>query len=225
MRRRHRTAPQEHRVLFFGRRERRLRRDPDAVPGHTAVRHGGVRGRCRLLVLERRSLAAYGRRGVIGRRHLAAGQAEGRHRSQEDPRCRTASTRSTLQSDGTPRWTVQIDSPTAERLRVTVTDNSAGRLFSQLLDNSKVTIIRSSLSEYIKPIPLGSPISKYGNDPTVSGPQPNFWASIGAPYYTKSRWRSVRVEVRGESADQPVYDPEYRLPDERLLLRRRGAPG
>jgi hypothetical protein len=118
-----------------------------------------------------------------------------------------------LMSDGTPRWTVQIDAPTSERLRVTVTDNSAGRLFSQLLDNSKVVIIRSSLSEYIKPIPLGSPVSSYGNNPTVSGPQPNFWASIGAPYYTKRGGDPYAAKCQENPPTNPCTtpNPDYRL--------------
>ena len=197
MRRRDRNVrPEQHRVLFFGRRERGYVAILTlflAIPLFAMAAFAADVG---YWYSKAARLAADRRRGIAGGRRLAARQAEGRHRGQEDPACRTASTRRTLMSDGTPRWTVQIDAPTSERLRVTVTDNSAGRLFSQLLDNSKVVIIRSSLSEYIKPIPLGSPISKYGNDPTVSWSAAELLGVDRCAVLHEARRRSLRREVR-----------------------------
>ena len=184
MRRRDRTTPQHHRVLFFGQRER----------GYVAIL-------TLFLAIPLFAMAAFAAdvgywysKAARLQRSVDAASLAGVIWLPDKPKADIEAKKILVQNgidenallpDGSKHWTVQIDAPTAERLKVTVTDNSAGRLFSQLLDNSPVVIIRSSLSEYIKPIPLGSPISQYGNDPTIVGAQPNFWASIGAPYYTK----------------------------------------
>jgi len=195
MRRRVRTAPQEHRVLFFGRRER----------GYVAIL-------TLFLAIPLFAMAAFA--SDVGfwysnaarlQRTVDSASLAGFIWLPDKPKADIEAKKilkqngideSTLQSDGTPRWTVQIDAPTAERLRVTVTDNDAGRLFSQLLDNSKVTIIRSSLSEYIKPIPLGSPISKYGNDPTVTAFDAATWVPI-----QKWRWNAGALLSTAVSPD------------------------
>ena len=184
MRRRRRVGPEQHRVLCFGRRERGyvailtlfLAIPLFAMAAFAADVGFWYSNAARL----QRTVDAASLAGVVWLPDKPKADIEAKKILVQNGIDETR-----LQSDGTPRWTVQIDAPTPERLRVTVTDNSAGRLFSQLLDNTKVVIIRSSMSEYVKPIPLGSPQSKYGNDPTVTGTQPNFWASIGGPYYTK----------------------------------------
>jgi hypothetical protein len=212
MRRRHRTLSPQHRVLFFGRRQR----------GYVAIL-------TLFLAIPLFAMSAFAAdvgywysKAARLQRTVDAASLAGVVWLPDKPKADIEAKKILLQngiddtsllSDGTPHWTVQIDAPTTERLRVTVTDNSAGRLFSQLLDNSKVVIIRSSLSEYIKPIPLGSPISKYGNDPTVSGTQPNFWASIGAPYYTKRGGDPYAAKCAENPPTNPCTTPntDYRL--------------
>jgi hypothetical protein len=64
------------------------------------------------------------------------------------------------------------------QLRVTIRDNKAKQFFSRLVTNSQ-SIGRSSLAEYVLPVPLGSPKNTFGTGSLLSGSdRENFWAAV-----------------------------------------------
>lgn len=76
-----------------------------------------------------------------------------------------------------------------QQYRVEVTQNSQ-RYFSRIFVNN-VTMKRGATAEYNKPVPLGSPANKQGNEvescpqfqpTTTCGSQPMLWSSIQGPY-------------------------------------------
>jgi len=67
------------------------------------------------------------------------------------------------------------------QLRVTV-DNNVPTFFMRVFGIDNVDISREAVAEYVLPLPLGSPESRFGNDPQA-GYMPNFWANIHG-YYT-----------------------------------------
>ncbi len=69
----------------------------------------------------------------------------------------------------------------ALQLRATVT-HQVPTFFLKAFGMNSVTIARTAVAEYVKPLPLGSPESYFGNDPAV-GNWPNFWGNIHG-YYT-----------------------------------------
>lgn len=118
--------------------------------------------------------------------------------------------------DGTLRYDVVLMNPSEARLRVTITDRSAGRIFSQLLTNENVTIVRTSLAEYVRPMPLGSPWNSYGNDPSLgTDNQIGFWGSISSPYNTRSSGDPYAVKCLESTpvppsctSPNPDYEPK-----------------
>jgi hypothetical protein len=67
-------------------------------------------------------------------------------------------------ADGVSGVTVTIDEgPTPTSLRVTITDHSAVRSFSQLI-GAAPTLVRTAQAEYYQPLPLGSPLNYFGGD-------------------------------------------------------------
>lgn len=84
-------------------------------------------------------------------------------------------------SETTYQVTIQADAP---------------RFFSATFDNSTFDLGRSATAEFNKPVPLGSPTNRIGNDvsscqqnqpgpsPTCPSPQPMLWSSIQGPYET-----------------------------------------
>ncbi len=81
-----------------------------------------------------------------------------------------------------PDVTVTVEDAGDERLAVTIRDDSADLFFtSAVLDD--LAIQRSSIAEYLKPIPLGSPSNVFGNHDTNSATtDPEFWAAVNGPY-------------------------------------------
>jgi Flp pilus assembly protein TadG len=84
--------------------------------------------------------------------------------------------------DGANGIRVDVINVDNTRITVQITDSDVPRYVSSLVDSSTVRMVRQATAEYVRPIPLGSPSSVYGNNPGV-GTQPNFWASIAGPYY------------------------------------------
>lgn len=64
------------------------------------------------------------------------------------------------------------------QLKVTITDTKAKQFFSRLL-TQKQYISRSSIAEYVMPVPLGSPKNTFGTGNLLSSPDTeNFWAAV-----------------------------------------------
>jgi len=68
------------------------------------------------------------------------------------------------------------------QLEVTVTD-SVQTFFLKVIGRDTQTISRTGRAEYVKPLPMGSPLSQFGNDgtdgiDTTCGTDPCFWANI-----------------------------------------------
>jgi hypothetical protein len=86
-------------------------------------------------------------------------------------------------SCGTGGFEVLVErGSTPTSLRVTVTDPSATRYFSQVLGDGNQRLTRSAEAEYNLPIPLGSPLNYFGGDAarTVPPTPPTTWA-VGWP--------------------------------------------
>ncbi|MDH3539766.1 MAG: Tad domain-containing protein [Acidimicrobiia bacterium] len=71
------------------------------------------------------------------------------------------------------------------QLEVTVTD-VVDTFFLRVIGRDTQTISRTGRAEYIKPLPMGSPQSRFGNDGQdgidCSGADPCFWANIHGPF-------------------------------------------
>lgn len=71
------------------------------------------------------------------------------------------------------------------QLEVTVTD-TVETFFLKVIGRDTQTISRTGRAEYIKPLPMGSPQSRFGNDGQdgidCSGPDPCFWANVHGPF-------------------------------------------
>jgi len=71
------------------------------------------------------------------------------------------------------------------QLEVTVTD-TVETFFLKVIGRDTQTISRTGRAEYIRPLPMGSPQSRFGNDGQdgidCSGPDPCFWANIHGPF-------------------------------------------
>ena len=76
--------------------------------------------------------------------------------------------------------TVSPSAGSTRKLRVVIQDAKADQFFSSLFMGD-VAITRAATAEYILPVPLGSPLNRFGNDP-AAGVTPNFWASISGPF-------------------------------------------
>lgn len=68
------------------------------------------------------------------------------------------------------------------QLRVTVS-HAVPTFFMKVFGIDTISIRKSAVAEYVLPLPLGSPDRRFGNDPTKSGSQPEFWGNIHG-YYT-----------------------------------------
>ncbi len=81
-----------------------------------------------------------------------------------------------------PDIEVVVESASGQRLRVTIYDRDVDVFFSSVF-LSDVEIVRFSTAEYVRPVPLGSPINEFGNTSSTPGAgDPQFWAAIQAPY-------------------------------------------
>jgi hypothetical protein len=84
------------------------------------------------------------------------------------------------------------------QLKVTITDRNVTRFLSSLvLDN--MTIARSSVAEFVLPVPLGSPENYFGNDPVNPPPggQPGLWGNIHGPQTDNAKGDRYAAGCRG----------------------------
>lgn len=112
----------------------------------------------------------------------------------------------------------------SNQYQVTIT-KPATRFFSQVFGQQAFNLTRSAIAQFNKPIPLGSPTAKFGNDidpakcpqsqPQIAapcGPQPMLWSAVngayapfenGDPYSTKCK--SGGRSGTGCSTGNPLY--------------------
>ncbi len=108
------------------------------------------------------------------------------------------------------------------QLKVTIRDSKAKQFFSRLVTQSQ-SIGRSSLAEYVLPVPLGSPKNTFGTGDQLSGSdRENFWAAVSgycsghesgdkklARYESYSTCSSTSAcQPNGSPASDDDYDPE-----------------
>ncbi len=78
------------------------------------------------------------------------------------------------------------DDPTAVenqfQLRVTVED-SVDTFFMKIFGIDSISMSRSAVAEYVLPLPMGSNLPYFGEDPSIAGHDPHFWGNIHG-YYT-----------------------------------------
>ncbi len=122
---------------------------------------------------------------------------------------------------------ITVEPASAETIRVIINDDDVDTFFATMFLSSPVEIIRWSTAEYVRPIPLGSPLSSFGNT-NLDGPgqsplnipgdpvQPQFWASIQAPYTDRS-WGDPFATKCDEDLDTTArgtgctsLNPDYR---------------
>jgi Flp pilus assembly protein TadG len=86
--------------------------------------------------------------------------------------------------------------PRPSQLRVTIT-RTIDNFFGALLRLPRTTITRTSVAEFVGPVPMGSPANSFGDEPTGATTehwseiydqddnQPQFWANIAGPQSVK----------------------------------------
>jgi hypothetical protein len=111
------------------------------------------------------------------------------------------------------------DIPSNNRqLKVTITDTKAKQFFSKLVTQQQ-SISRSSVAEYVMPVPLGSPKNTFGTGDLLSGTdRENFWAAVNG-YCTGhesgdkklSRYESYSTSSSGSACNNgsPGSDDDY----------------
>jgi hypothetical protein len=114
------------------------------------------------------------------------------------------------------------DIPSNNRqLRVTIRDVKAKQFFSRIVTSNQ-SIGRSSLAEYVLPVPLGSPKNTIGTGDLLSGTnKENFWAAVSgycsghesgdkklARYESYSQSSSSSACNNGSAQSDDDYDPE-----------------
>jgi Flp pilus assembly protein TadG len=78
----------------------------------------------------------------------------------------------------------------SQQLQVTITDSDVKNYFGQVvLDH--ITLGRTAVARFVLPIPLGSPLSSFGNqgvppNTNVTDTYPQFWAAINPPFTSKA---------------------------------------
>lgn len=122
--------------------------------------------------------------GVVWQPDFAAAEAE----------ARAAATRNGF-TDGVDGITVEVLDAGTNQLQVRITDTDADLYFASLfVDN--VSIARTSTSEYVKSVPMGSPENYLGNDP-IQGNSPNLWLATFGPQTSKRSGDRYHTEVCG----------------------------
>jgi Flp pilus assembly protein TadG len=86
--------------------------------------------------------------------------------------------------------------PKKSQLRVTIT-RTVDNFFGALLRLPRTTITRTSVAEFVGPVPMGSPANSFGDEPTGATTQhwseiydqddnqPQFWANVAGPQSVK----------------------------------------
>lgn len=106
---------------------------------------------------------------------------------------------------------VSVEPVGDRRLRVTIRDPEVSSFFFSSLGGQTLDMSRRATAEYVLPVPLGSPESRLGNDPTT-GYSPNLWASINAPFSDKANGDpyATRCGVGVSGVNCFPRNPEYR---------------
>jgi len=113
--------------------------------------------------------------------------------------------------NGVDGITVAVTDDGTNQLGVVITDNDVELFFAGLfLDN--VTIGRTSVSEYVRTVPMGSPENYLGNDP-IQGNSPNFWLATFGPQTSKRSGDRYHTQVCGgaifcSGSVNDEFDPE-----------------
>ena len=122
--------------------------------------------------------------GVVWQPDFATAEAE----------ARAAATRNGF-THGVGGITVEVVDAGTNQIEVRITDTDADLYFAGLfLDN--VSIGRTSTSEYVKSVPMGSPENYLGNDP-IEGNSPNLWLATFGPQTSKRSGDRYHTEVCG----------------------------
>lgn len=124
--------------------------------------------------------------------------------------------------DADPNITVTVTKETSTKLSVVINNSDAPRYFSKLAISSK-TINRSAESEYVLPVPLGSPYNYFGTGRMVSGAgREGFFAAIngycapreqGDPYAPRfmGNWTATG-QTDEVSCPGATNNPQYKSP-------------
>ncbi len=81
-----------------------------------------------------------------------------------------------------PKIEIVVEDIAGQRLRVTIFDKDVDVFFSKVF-LSDVEVVRYSAAEFVRPVPLGSPLNSFGNSTAPPDPtDPQFWAAIQAPF-------------------------------------------
>lgn len=114
--------------------------------------------------------------------------------SQAESEARAAAARNGF-THGVDGITVEVFDAGPNQIEVRITDTDADLYFAGLfVDN--VSIGRSSTSEYVKSVPMGSPENYLGNDP-IQGNSPNLWLATFGPQTSKRSGDRYHTEVCG----------------------------
>ena len=88
----------------------------------------------------------------------------------------------------------------AKELDVTITDPHVPTFFGAVLFK-EISMTRTARARYVLPVPLGSPLSTFGNqnlNPTASDPK--LWAAINGPYEKHASGDAFAVKCSGDPA-------------------------
>jgi len=94
--------------------------------------------------------------------------------------------------------TVTVTQTGARRLKVEVTAPAKKYLAAKVL-NANYTITRSATAEYLRPVPMGSPINSLANDPESAAAAPQIWLNQSGPGSTKNNGDQFTSGVCGSS--------------------------
>lgn len=103
-------------------------------------------------------------------------------------------------SSSDPNITVTVEEIGNSRLRVTITDDSVDQYFTSLFTD-QVTVERSSVAEFIRPVPMGSPRNYIGTGDILgdSGEAPREWVWMSVSGYCARREMGDRITTRTDS--------------------------
>lgn len=113
----------------------------------------------------------------------------------------TTATRNSL-PPGTGDVTVDVQRVPGQsrQLDVTITDPHVRTFFGAVLFD-EISLTRTARARYVLPVPLGSPLSTFGNQnltPTASDPK--LWAAINGPYEKHASGDAFAVKCSGDPA-------------------------
>ncbi len=112
------------------------------------------------------------------------------------------------------RFEVEVTRVGPARLQVVILDTNADLFFSSLVLD-EMQIQRAAVAEYLKPLPLGSPLNSFGQDLScaLASCRPNFWAAIQAPFTKKAHgdpYATSCIEIDAPGTSCSTVNPEYR---------------